>query len=88
MCEQGMKHVDWVNFDQINNAGMEGVDIQWGTMQFFREILYIEVVPLMSGVKGEEAHHLYKEGDGNHGGYVLDYYFFMVCYDLWLSSTV
>ena len=26
----------------------------------------MEVVALMSGAKGEEAHHLYKEGDGSH----------------------
>ena len=48
MCEQGKKNVDWVNIDQINNAGMEVVDIQWGTMQFWRVILRMEVVPLMS----------------------------------------
>ena len=88
MCEQGMKHVDWVNFDQINNAGMEGVDIQWGTTQFWREIPCMEVVALMSGAKGEEAHQAYKEGDGSHGNHVLDYYLFMVCYELWLSSDV
>ena len=27
MCEEGLEHVDQVNFDQINNAGMEVVDI-------------------------------------------------------------
>ena len=26
----------------------------------------MEVMPLMSGAKGEEAHHLYKEEDGSH----------------------
>ena len=39
----------------------------------------MEVVALMSGAKGEESHHLYKEGDGIHRGYVVDYYFDMVC---------
>ena len=68
MCEQGKKHVDWVTFDQINNAGMEVVEIQWGTVQFWREILCMGVVPLMSGAKGEEAHQEYKEEDGNHYG--------------------
>ena len=29
----------------------------------------------MSGAKGKEAHNLYKEEDGSHIGYVLDYYF-------------
>ena len=50
-----MDHVEWVNFDQINNAGMEGVEIQWGPTQFYREIIFMEVVPLVSGAKGEEA---------------------------------
>ena len=71
MCEQGNKHVGWVNFDQINNAGMEGVDVQWRTTQFWREIICMEVVSLMSGAKGEEAHQEYNEEDGNHYGYVL-----------------
>ena len=31
----------------------------------------MEVVVLMSGAKGEEAHHLYKEGDGSHRGHVF-----------------
>ena len=26
----------------------------------------MEIVALMSGAKGEEAHHLYKEEDGSH----------------------
>ena len=38
----------------------------------------MEIMPLMSEAKGEEAHHLYKEWDGSHRGYVLDYYFGMV----------
>ena len=83
-----MKHVDWVNFDQINVTGMEVVDIQWGTKQFWREILYMEVVPLMSGVKGEEAYHLYKEEDGSHWGHNWIIIFLMVCLDLLLSSVV
>ena len=78
MCEKGMKHVDWVNFDQINSAGMEGVDNQWGKTQFWREILCMEVVPLMSGAKGEEAHQEYKAKDGSHFSHVFYYYLFMV----------
>ena len=42
----------------------------------------MEVVPLMSGAKGEEAHQEYKEEDGSYYEHVLDYYLFMVCYDL------
>ena len=83
-----MKNVEWVNFDQINSADMEGVDIHWGTVQFWREILCMEVVPLMSGAKGEEAHQEYKEEDGSHCDHVFwDYYLIVVCYDLWLSSV-
>ena len=78
MCEQGNNHVDQVNFDQINNAGMEVVDIQLGIVQFWREILCMEVVPLMSGAKGEEAHQEYKEGNGSHCDDFWDYYFIMV----------
>ena len=33
----------------------------------------MEVVALMSGAKGEEAHHLYKEEDGSHSGLCLWY---------------
>ena len=58
---------------------MEVVDIQWGTTEFLREILYMEVVSLMSGEKSEEAHQEYKEEDGRHCGDVLDYYFIAVC---------
>ena len=63
--------MDWVNFGQINSAGMELVDIQWGTTQFWREILCMKVVPLMSGAKGEKTHQEYKEEDGSHCVYVL-----------------
>ena len=66
MFEYGIKHMEWVNLDQINRAGMEGVDIQWETMLFWREILCMEVVALMSGAQGEEAHQEYKEEDGSH----------------------
>ena len=59
--------MEWVNFDQINSAGMEIVDIHWGTAQFWREITYMELVALMSGAKFEEAHQAYKEGGGIHG---------------------
>ena len=33
----------------------------------------MEIVALMSGAKGEESHHLYKEEDGSHRslGYVM-----------------
>ena len=48
----------------------------------------MEVVALMSGAQGEEAHQAYKEGDGSHRRHVLEYYLFMVYYDLWLSSAV
>ena len=84
MCEQGKKHVDWVNFDQINKADMEVVDIPWGTMQFWREIPCMEVVPLMSGAKCEEAHHLHKEEDGSHRSlcFMLWYFDYMVYLDI------
>ena len=39
----------------------------------------MEVVHLMSGAQGEEAHHAYKEGDGSHGRDVLSIIFSMVC---------
>ena len=39
----------------------------------------MEVVALMSGDQGVESHQEYKEGDGNHCGQALDYYFDMVC---------
>ena len=29
MYEKGLEHVDWVNFDQINNAVMEGWHSLW-----------------------------------------------------------
>ena len=48
----------------------------------------MEVVPLMSGSKGEEAHQEYKEGDGSHCDHVLDYYLIVVCYGFRLSSVV
>ena len=38
----------------------------------------MEVVTLMSGAKEEEAPKLYKEVDGNHRIYVVDYHFDMV----------
>ena len=64
-----MEHVDWVNFDQINITSMEGVDIQWETTQFWRDILCMELVALMSGAKCEEAHQAYKEGNDSHGNF-------------------
>ena len=42
--------------------------IHYGTMQFWRDTPCMEVVALMSGAKGEEAHYLYKEGDDRHRG--------------------
>ena len=50
----------------------------------------MEVVPLMSGAKGEEAHHLYKEEDGSHisSCFVFDILDFMACLYLLLSSDV
>ena len=51
----------------------------------------MEVVALMSGAQGEEAHQAYKEEDGSHRGHVLDYYFYMVCmncFSLQLFSRV
>ena len=29
MCEKELKHVDWVNFDQINNVVMEEWNSLW-----------------------------------------------------------
>ena len=89
MCEQGMKHVDLVNFDQINNAGNEGVDIHWGSSQFWREIPCMEVVALMSGAQGEEAHQAYKEGNGSHWKHVWVLFwlwYVITCYSLQLFS--
>ena len=83
-----MKHVEWVNLDQINIIGMEGVDIQWKTTKFWKEIPCMEVVNLMSGAQGEEAHQAYKEGNGNHGKHVLIIILIMDCYDLFLSLVV
>ena len=34
VCEKGLEHVDWVNFDQINNADMEGVTFIVGHHSF------------------------------------------------------
>ena len=48
----------------------------------------MEVVALMSGAKGEEAHHLYKEGDGNHRGYVLIIILIWFVKTCFLSSAV
>ena len=80
-----MEHVEWVNFDQINNAAMEGVEIQWETTQFWREIPCMEVVALMVGAQGEKAHKAYKEGDDNHG--VLFFLWsFLTCFSLQLFS--
>ena len=78
-----MKHVDGVNFDQINSTGMEGVDIQWETTQFWRENICMEVVALMSGDQGEESHQAYKEGNGSYERHV-EYYFFYGL--LWLLA--
>ena len=39
----------------------------------------MEVVALMSGAQGEEAHQEYKEGDGNHCGHDWIIILFMVC---------
>ena len=40
---------------------------------FLEEILCMEVVLLMSGAQGEEAHQEYKEEDGSHCDHVLYY---------------
>ena len=40
----------------------------------------METMALMSGVKGEKAHHLYKEEDGSHIEHV------MICYVLIIWS--
>ena len=39
----------------------------------------MEVVALMSGAQGEEAHQEYKEGDGSHRRHVLIIILSMVC---------
>ena len=78
MCEKGLDHLDWVNFDEKNNVVMEEWHLLWDNA-IWRETPCMEVVDLMSGAKGEEAHHLYKEGDDSHRRHVLDYYFDIVC---------
>ena len=47
----------------------------------------MEVVALMSGSQGEEAHQAYKEGDAIIEG-MNDYYFVYGLYDFFLSSDV
>ena len=71
-------HVEKVKFDQINNAGMEGVDHQWETTQCEWEKVSMIVVTLVSGTEGEKAHIVYKEGKGAIYGYffIID---FVVC---------
>ena len=39
----------------------------------------MEVMDLMSGAQGQEAHQAYKEGDGNHRIYVFIIILSMVC---------
>ena len=75
MCEKGVMHMDKVNFDQINSAGMEGVDHQWETSQCQWEKFSMIVVTLMSGTQGEKANIVYKEGKASIDGYVGDYWF-------------
>ena len=41
----------------------------------------MEVVALMSGAQGEEAHQAYKEGDGSHRRHVFYYYIVYGLYD-------
>ena len=48
----------------------------------------MEVVALMSGAQGEEAHQEYKEEDDIHCGYDWIIIFLMVCLDVLLSSAV
>ena len=72
-----MKHVDGVKFDQINSASMEGVDNQWETTQFWRDIDCVMVETLMSGTQGEKAHIVCKEEDGSHMRLAYEYYFDM-----------
>ena len=48
----------------------------------------MEVVALMSGAQGEEAHQEYKEGDGIHCGDDWIIILLMVCLDLLLSSAI
>ena len=38
-CEQGLKQVEWVNFDQINNAVME----EWTFMEGHRSFRWINL---------------------------------------------
>ena len=78
MCENGLEHVYWVKFEQINSTGTEGVAFLEGQCNFGGNPC-MEVVALMSGAQGEEAHQEYKEGDGSHRGHVFHYYFDMVC---------
>ena len=87
MCEHGLMHVDKVKFDQINNAGMEGVDHQWETTQCEWEKVSMIVVTLMSGTQGEKVHIFYKEGKAAIDGYVINY---LSCglYDFLHSSAV
>ena len=48
----------------------------------------MEVVPLMSGAQGQEAHQEYKEGDGSHCWDDWIIILLTVYLDLFLSSTV
>ena len=48
-------------------------------MQFWRETPCMEVVALMSGAQGEEAHQEYKEDYGSHCGYDWIIILFMIC---------
>ena len=88
VCEKGLEHEDWVKFDQIKQCWYGKSDIHGGTTRFWREIACMEVVALMSGAQGEEAHQEYKEGDNIHCGDDGIIILLMVCLDLLLSSTI
>ena len=75
MCERWLIHVDKVKFDQVNNAGMEGVDHQWETTHSEWEEVSMIVVALMSVTQGEKAHIVSKEGKATIVSYVIDYWF-------------
>ena len=48
----------------------------------------MEVVALISGAQGEEAHQAYKEGNGSHRKNFFIIVLIMVYYDLLLSSAI
>ena len=40
MCEKGLEHIDWVNFDQINNVVMEERHSLWDNVVLEGDIVH------------------------------------------------